>query len=121
MLLVIPPVPPAALECTASVLTARHSARPATAHVLAWSEGDPAPRRPRVHFLGDTGFRTAVVDITRGAVETAGPAAGQPMLLFEAFTGAMRGALKHLEMLAGLARRGLMPGEVFCFPLTAGN
>ena len=72
-------------------------------------------------MLGETGFRTAVVDITGGAVESAGPAAGQPMVLFEEFTGAMTAALEHPEMVAGLARRGLTPGDVFCLPLTAGN
>lgn len=94
---------------------------PPKADVLAWSEGGPEPRRALVHMLGETGFRTAVVDITGGAVESAGPAAGQPMVLFEEFTGAMNAALAHPEMIAGLARRGLAPGDVFCLPLTAGN
>ena len=94
---------------------------PPKADVLAWSEGDPEPRRALVHLMNETGFRTAVVDITGGAVESAGPAAGQPMVLFEEFTGAMTAALAHPEMIAGLARRGLTPGDVFCLPLTAGN
>ena len=94
---------------------------PPKADVLAWSEGDPEPRRALVHLVGEAGFRTAVVDITGGAVETAGPAAGQPMVLFEEFTGAMDAALAHPEMVAGLARRGLTPADVFCLPLTAGN
>ena len=66
---------------------------PPKADVLAWSEGDPEPRRALVHFLDEAGFRTAVVDITGGAVEAAGPATGQPMVLFEEFTGAMNAAL----------------------------
>ena len=94
---------------------------PPKADVLAWSEGDPLRRRARVHFRGESGFRTAIVDITGEAVEAAGPAAGQPMVLFEEFTGAMNTALGHPEMVAGLARRGLTPGDVFCLPLTAGN
>ena len=94
---------------------------PRKADVLAWSEGDPDPRRALVHLLNEAGFRTAVVDITGGAVETAGPATGQPMVLFEEFTSAMTAALEHPEMIAGLARRGLTPGDVFCLPLTAGN
>ena len=94
---------------------------PPKADVLAWSEGDPAPRRALVHLLGETGFRTAVVDVTGGAVVAAGPAAGQPMVLFEEFTGAMDAALGHPEVIAGLARRGLTPQDVFCLPLTAGN
>ena len=94
---------------------------PPKADVLAWSEGDPEPRRALVHLVGEAGFRTAVVDITGGAVETAGPAAGQPMVLLEEFTRAMDAALAHPEMVAGLARRDLTPGDVFCLPLTAGN
>ena len=94
---------------------------PPKADVLAWSAGDAEPRRALVHLLGETGFRTAVVDITGSAVEAAGPAAGQPMVLFEEFAGAMNAALAHPEMIAGLARRGLAPGDVFCLPLTAGN
>ena len=94
---------------------------PPKAEVLAWSEGDPQRRRARVHLLSQTGFRTAVVDITAGTIEAAGPAAGQPMVLFEEFAGAMNAALDHPEMIAGLARRGLTPADVFCLPLTAGN
>ncbi len=94
---------------------------PPKAEVLAWSEGDPERRRARVHLLNQTGFRAAVVDITGGTVEAAGPATGQPMVLFEEFTGAMNAALEHPEMVAGLARRGLTPADVFCLPLTAGN
>ena len=94
---------------------------PPKAEVLAWSEGDPTPRRALVHLRNKTGFRAAVVDIAGGAVEAAGPAGGQPMVLFEEFAGAMSTALEHPEMSAGLARRGLTPDDVFCLPLTAGN
>ena len=93
---------------------------PPKEEVLAWSEGDPEPRRALVHLSGDTGFRTAVVDITGGAVEAVSPAGGQPMVLFKEFLGAMGAALEHPEMIAGLAKRGLVPGDVFCLPLTAG-
>ena len=94
---------------------------PPKADVLSWSEGDPEPRRAVVHLRDETGFRTAVVDISGTTVEAAGPAPGQPMVLFEEFAGAMDAALAHPEMVAGLARRGLIPGDVFCLPLTAGN
>ena len=94
---------------------------PPKAEVLSWSEGDPEPRRAVVHLRNESGFRTAVVDISGGTVEAAGPAPGQPMVLFEEFAGAMDAALAHPEMVAGLARRGLNPGDVFCLPLTAGN
>ena len=42
------------------------------------------------------------------------------MVLFKEFLGAMGAALEHPEMIAGLAKRGLAPGDVFCLPLTAG-
>ena len=76
---------------------------PPKAAVLAWSEGDPEPRRARVHLLNETGFRSAVVDITGGTVEAAGPATGQPMVLFEEFTGAMNAAPRghHPQTLDG--------------------
>ena len=94
---------------------------PPKAEVLAWSDGDPEPRRALVHLLNQAGFRAAVVDITGGTVEAVGPATGQPLVLFEEFTGAMNAALDHPEMIAGLTRRGLTPTDVFCLPLTAGN
>ena len=50
---------------------------PPKAEVLSWSEGDPEPRRAVVHLRNETGFRTAVVDISGGTVEAAGPAPGR--------------------------------------------
>ena len=60
------------------------------------------------------------VDITGGAVAAVSPARGQPMVLSKEFFGAMAAALEHPEMVAGLAKRGLAPGDVFCLRLTAG-
>lgn len=94
---------------------------PPKADVLGWSEGDVIDRKARVHFSGTEGFRSAVVNITQGRVEEQGPAAGQPMVLFAEFISAMETALGHPDMVAGLAKRGLTPEEVFCLPLTAGN
>ena len=94
---------------------------PPKAEVLSWSVGDLQARRAVAHFRNGTGFRTAVVNITTGNVESAGPAAGQPMVLLEEFTSAMTAALEHPEMIDGLARRGLSPADVFCLPLTAGG
>ena len=94
---------------------------PPKADVLAWSEGDPLTRRARVHFLHEASFRTAVIDITGGSIEAAGPAAGQPMLLSDEVFSAIRATLSHPEVVSGLAARGLTPGDVFCLPLTAGN
>ena len=94
---------------------------PPKADVVAWTEGETLPRRARVHFLDETGFRTAVVEITGGTLETVGPAAGQPMLLSDELFSAALTALSHPDMVAGLAARGLTRDDVFCPPLTAGN
>jgi primary-amine oxidase len=94
---------------------------PSKAEVLRWEEGDTAVRRARVHYGADGTFRTAVVNITDKTVESDAPADGQPMILFAEFVGAMEAALGHPDMVAGLEKRGLTPGDVFCLPLTAGN
>lgn len=95
---------------------------PPKAQVLAWDGGAAPDRRARAHFSGpDGGYYTATVNITDGAVEESGPAAGQPMILFAEFITAMEAALAHPDMLAGLKVRGLTPDDVFCLPLTAGN
>lgn len=96
---------------------------PPKADVLAWSEGDSLDRRAMVHMSnkdGD-GFIEAVVNLTTGEVESSDPVTGQPMVLFTEFANAMGAALGHPDMIAGLARRGLTPDQVFCLPLTAGN
>lgn len=94
---------------------------PPKAEVLAWEDGDTDIRRARVHYGADGAFRTAVVNITERTVESDAPAAGQPMILFAEFIGAMEAALSHPDMVAGLGARGLTPADVFCLPLTAGN
>jgi primary-amine oxidase len=94
---------------------------PPKAEVLAW-DGGPAPdRKALAQFTSAEGFRSAVVNITAGAVESAVPAGGQPMILFDEFLNAMGIALAAPEMVAGLAARGLTPQDVFCLPLTAGT
>ena len=74
-----------------------------------------------VHYTGADGFREAMVNITQGTVESDAATAGQPMVLFTEFIGALTGALENPEMIAGLAARGLTPDQAFCLPLTAGN
>ncbi len=94
---------------------------PAKADVLAWKEGDSLDRKATVHFTSPDGFGEAVVNITKGTVESNAKAAGQPMVLFTEFMGALEGALGHPDMVAGLAKRGLKPEQAFCLPLTGGN
>jgi primary-amine oxidase len=43
------------------------------------------------------------------------------MILLSEFLGAITGALVNPEMIAGLVARDLIPNEVFCLPLIAGN
>ncbi len=94
---------------------------PAKAEVLAWDGGATPDRKAMVHYTGPEGFREALVNITAGAVESDAATAGQPMVLFTEFIGALTAALEDPEMIAGLAERGLTPDQAFCLPLTAGN
>ena len=83
----------------------------------------PQPDRKATVYMTDGagGFRKALVNITTATVESNEPAAGQPMVLFSEFVGAIEGVLGDPQMIAGLARRGLTPEQAFCLPLTAGN
>ncbi|MEM9121960.1 MAG: tyramine oxidase [Pseudomonadota bacterium] len=94
---------------------------PAKAEVLAWDGQTPLDRRVEVQFGDESGFKLAVVNLTEGAVEEIGPAAGEPMVLLAEFLDAVSLAPQHEEMAAGLEKRGLGPDDVFCLPATAGN
>ena len=94
---------------------------PAKAEVLAWKAGDSLDRRASVNMSSDQGFRELVVNLTQGKVESDEAAAGQPMVLFDEFLGAMQAAVSHPDMVAGLEKRGIKPDQVFCLPLTVGN
>lgn len=97
---------------------------PPKAEVLAATEGAMPDRKAMVQYTSAEGFREAVVNITKGTVESdaAIPAdAGQPMILFTEFVGAIEGVLQHPDMVAALEKRGLTPDQAFCLPLTAGN
>ncbi|WP_019645778.1 copper amine oxidase [Novispirillum itersonii] len=96
-------------------------AEPAKADVLAWSPGKTLDRRASVQFTNGTGFQEAVVNISKGTVDSQKPIPGQPMVLFDEFMGAQQAAVTHPDMVAGLAKRGLKPDQVFCLPLTVGS
>lgn len=113
----------AALASDATMYPLIELMEPPKADVLAWKEGDALDRRAMVHMSNadGTGFVETVVNLTSGEVEKSDPVAGQPMVLFAEFANAMRAALDHPDMVAGLEKRGLTPDQVFCLPLTAGN
>ena len=96
-------------------------AEPAKADVLAWSPGKTLDRRASVQFTNGKGFQEAVVNISKGTVDSQKPIPGQPMVLFDEFMGAQQAAVTHPDMVAGLAKRGLKPDQVFCLPLTVGS
>lgn len=94
---------------------------PEKAAVLAWRPGDPIPRVARAIVRSGGRSDVARVDLRSGEILSWEPAAGESMVLFEEFVGAMELALSHPDFVAGLAARGLTPDQVFCLPLTAGN
>lgn len=95
---------------------------PPKAEVLAWtSEGAAPDRRASVQFTSAEGFKEAIVNISKGEVESEQVLTGQPMVLFDEFMGAMQAAVNHPDMVAGLEKRGLKPEQVFCLPLTVGS
>jgi primary-amine oxidase len=95
---------------------------PGKADVLKWKEGDkPLDREAKVQLTSPQGFKEAVVNITKGTVESTAPIKGQPMVLFTEFMDALQGVLGDPQMVAGLKKRGLTPDQAFCLPLTAGN
>ncbi|EBV3599810.1 tyramine oxidase [Salmonella enterica subsp. enterica serovar Virchow] len=93
----------------------------AKADVLAWKEGDALDRKATVFLTSPDGFNEAVVNITKGTIESNAKAAGQPMVLFTEFMNALEGVLDNPQMIEGLAKRGLKPDQAFCLPLTGGN
>ncbi len=95
---------------------------PPKAEVLAWTPEGAAPdRRASVQFTSAEGFKEAIVNISKGEVESEQVLTGQPMVLFDEFMGAMQAAVNHPDMVAGLEKRGLKPEQVFCLPLTVGS
>lgn len=94
---------------------------PDKAAVLDWEPGDKLARRALVHFSSDDGYQFARVNITDGVVEASGDASGQPPLLFQEILDTTTLVIENPDMVAGLAKRGLTPDDVYCLPLTAGN
>lgn len=97
---------------------------PPKAKVLAWKEGDALDRKASVQFTTKVGYSEAIVNITKGTVETnkkIDTRSGQPMILYTEFMDALSGVLGDPKMIAGLAKRGVKPEDALCLPLTAGT
>lgn len=94
---------------------------PEKADVLAWKEGDAVAREAVVNVKTAEGVFKGIVDLSQRKVTSWEPAKGQPMILLEEFLGAMEQVLAEPDFVAGLEKRGLKPGDVFCLPLTAGT
>lgn len=95
-------------------------AEPDKSTVLAWKPGEPEPRVVTVHATTASGTYVGRVDLAAGKVASWKKASGEPMILYEEVLGVSKLALSHPDFVAGLAKRGLTPEQVFCLPLTAG-
>jgi len=94
---------------------------PEKSFVRTWKSGAPFPRRALAVVSEHGKPYEALVDLNAGKVVSFKPITGEPQILLEEVIGATDIALADPRMVAGLARRGLKPDQVFCQPLTAGN
>ncbi|NRA88435.1 MAG: tyramine oxidase, partial [Rhizobiales bacterium] len=94
---------------------------PSKDFVLSWKKGEKIPRTARAVIKDGGKFYDATIDLNAEKLLSHDVAAGQGMILFDEFIGAMGLALSDERMIASLAKRGLTPDDVFCLPLTAGN
>jgi primary-amine oxidase len=97
-------------------------AEPAKRDVLAWRPGRPVGRRARVVASTAEGVAEVEVDLTTRRIASFIPREGvQGALTLSEFLEGGQIALRHPEMVAGLARRGVTDLEkVLCAPLSAG-
>lgn len=94
---------------------------PEKSRVRAWKPGDPFPRRALAVITDHGTSAEALVDLNTSKLVSYKPITGEPQVLLEEVIGATDIALADPRMIAGLAKRGLKPDQVFCQPLTAGN
>ena len=87
--------------------------------------GVPIPRAAVAYVMSSPGrTHKAEVDLSSRTVlswTASDPPAGQPMVLSEEFFGAGEIAKVDNRMIAGLAKRGLVPDDVYCVPFSAGT
>jgi primary-amine oxidase len=94
---------------------------PEKASVLAWRPGTTLPRRA-VAVVSEAGtVYEAAVDLSAGRITGWRAVTGEPALLLGEMIGAGDMAKADPRMVQALAKRGFIPAQVFCVPLTAGN
>jgi primary-amine oxidase len=94
---------------------------PEKAAVIAWRPGTALPRRA-VAVVSEAGtVHEAAIDLSAGRMTRWETVTGEPALLFGEMTGAAEMALADLRMVQALAKRGFIPAQVYCLPLTTGN
>jgi primary-amine oxidase len=93
---------------------------PEKSEVRAWKSGTAFPRRALAVVGAQGTTYEALVDLNAGTLVSYKPVSGEPAVLLEEVTGATDIAIADPRMVAGLAKRGLKPQQVYCLPLTAG-
>ena len=88
--------------------------------VRAWKPGTSFPRRALAVISDHGKTYEAVIDLGQQRLVSYKPVTGEPAILLEEVTGATDIAIADARMIAGLAKRGLKPAQVYCLPLTAG-
>lgn len=88
--------------------------------VRKWKPGAAFPRRALAVVSGHGNTYEALIDLDAGSLVSYTPVKGEPAVLLEEVTGATDIAIADPRMVAGLAKRGLKPDQVYCLPLTAG-
>jgi primary-amine oxidase len=94
---------------------------PEKAAVIAWRPGATLPRRA-VAVVSEAGtVHEAAIDLSAGRMTGWQTVTGEPALLLGEMMGAAGMALADPRMVQALAKRGFIPAQVYCLPLTAGN
>jgi primary-amine oxidase len=94
---------------------------PEKAAVMAWRPGTTLPRRA-IAVVSESGtVHEAAIDLSAGRITGWRTVTGEPALLLGEMIGAGDMAKADPRMVQALAKRGFIPDQVYCVPLTAGN
>src|SRR5215510_15147872 len=94
---------------------------PEKSAVLAWRPGTTLPRRA-VAVVTEAGtVHEAAIDLSAGRMTAWRAVTGEPALLMGEMIGAGDMAKADPRMMQALAKRGVIPAQTYCLPLTAGN
>ena len=93
---------------------------PEKSRVRAWKIGTAFPRRAMAVVSEHGKSYEALVDLNASNLISFKPVTGEPAVLLEEVIGATDIAIADSRMIAGLAKRGFKPEQVYCLPLTAG-